>query len=236
MTRPRIALLHATPVAVDPVAAAFAELWPEAELVNLLDDSLSPDRARTEDLTDALSERFVNFGRYAHSTGADAILITCSAFGPAIDRMKQELPIPVLKPNEAMFRAAIAQGRNIAMVATFRPAVVTMKAEFDAFVRETGADARLTTIVEEGAMAALRAGDADTHNRLIAERADELAGFDTVMLAHFSTSRALPALSERLSVPVLSAPGAAVARLRETIEGEAAAASAESSRQVLRAG
>jgi hypothetical protein len=213
----RIVLLHATPVAVDPVKAAFAELWPEPELVNLLDDSLSPDRARSEELTSQMIERFVTFGRYAHSTGAAAILVTCSAFGPAIEQMASELPIPVLKPNEAMFHAAVAQGANIAMVATFRPAVVTMEAEFADYVRQTGSKARLTTIVIEPAMTALRAGDEQTHNRLIAERAGELGGFDTVMLAHFSTSRAHAALSPLLSVPVLSAPGAAVTRLRELI-------------------
>lgn len=219
MAPPRIVLLHATPVAVDPVAAAFAALWPQPELVNLLDDSLSRDRARTEDLTPALTERFLAFGRYGMSTGADAILVTCSAFGPCIEVMQAELPIPVLKPNEAMFHAAVAQGRNIAMVATFRPAVVTMEAEFAEHVGRTGADARLTTFVVEPAMAALRAGDADTHNRLIADIAGHLAGFDTVMLAHFSTSRALDALSERLKVPVLSAPGSAVRRLRALVEG-----------------
>ena len=213
----RIVLLHATPVAVDPVKAAFAELWPEPELVNLLDDSLSADRARTEELTAGLTERFVSFGRYARSTGADGVLVTCSAFGPAIEQMQQELPIPVLKPNEAMFQAAVAGGRNIAMVATFRPSVVTMEAEFDDYVAATGADARLTTIVVEPAMNALRSGDAQTHNRLIAEKADALAGFDIVMLAHFSTSRARNALSARLDVPVLTAPDAAVTRLRELI-------------------
>jgi len=213
----RIVLLHATPVAVEPVKTAFAELWPEPELVNLLDDSLSPDRARSEELTQDMIERFVAFGRYARSTGADAILVTCSAFGPAIERMASELPIPVLKPNEAMFHAAVANGENIAMVATFRPAVVTMEAEFADHVQRTGAKARLTTIVVEPAMTALRAGDADMHNRLIAEQAEKLAGFDTVMLAHFSTSRAQPALSPLLSAPVLSAPGAAVTRLRELI-------------------
>lgn len=215
--RPRIALLHATPVAVDPIEAAFAELWPEPELVNLLDDSLSPDRARTPDLTEAMIERFVAFGRYGRSTGADAILVTCSAFGPAIDRMAAELPIPVLKPNEAMFQAAIAQGENIAMIATFRPAVTTMTAEFEDHLARSQAAARLTTLLVEPAMTALRAGDAETHNRLIAEEAPKLAGFDTVMLAHFSTSRAQRALSARVAMPVLSAPGAAVARLRELI-------------------
>lgn len=217
MARQRIVLLHATPVAVDPVKTAFAELWPEPELVNLLDDSLSPDRARTEELTAELTERFVQLGHYAHSTGADAILVTCSAFGPAIQRMARELPIPVLKPNEAMFQAAVRQGTNIVMVATFQPAVVTMEAEFAEYVAATQAKARLTTIVVAEAMAALRAGDAETHNRLIAERAADLDGFDTIMLAHFSTSRAASALEGKVSAPVLSAPGAAVQRLRELI-------------------
>ncbi|MDB5622999.1 MAG: hypothetical protein JWR39_1562, partial [Devosia sp.] len=30
---PRIVLFHATPVAMDPVKAAMAQLWPEAEAV-----------------------------------------------------------------------------------------------------------------------------------------------------------------------------------------------------------
>src|SRR5689334_19257164 len=42
----RIALIHATPLAVDPIDAAFDAQWPDAERVNLLDDSLSVDRAR----------------------------------------------------------------------------------------------------------------------------------------------------------------------------------------------
>lgn len=218
MLPPRIVLLHATPVAVDPVKAAFANLWSEPELVNLLDDSLSNDRTRSEELTPELTDRFVSFGRYAFSTGADGILVTCSAFGPCIEVMQEELPIPVLKPNEAMFQAAVEQGQNVAMVATFRPAVITMEREFEKYVEQTGANARLTTFVVEPAMTALRANDAETHNRMIADMASDLAEFDTVMLAHFSTSRALPALAARLNAPVLSAPDAAVLRLKGLIE------------------
>lgn len=214
----RIVLLHATPVAIDPVKAAFANLWPEPELVNLLDDSLSNDRARSEELTQELTDRFVNFGSYAASTGADGILVTCSAFGPCIELMQEKLPIPVLKPNEAMFQAAVEQGKNVAMVATFRPAVITMEYEFEEYVGQIGADANLTTFVVEPAMTALRAGDAETHNQMIADIASDLAEFDTVMLAHFSTSRALPSLSACLDAPVLSAPGAAVLRLKGLIE------------------
>lgn len=217
--KPRIVLLHATPVAMQPVQAAFKQVWPGAELVNLLDDSLSPDRARDPDLTEAMIDRFVGLGRYGYSTGANGILVTCSAFGPAIDRMAAELPVPVLKPNEAMFHAAVAKGTRIGMIATFGPSVGTMTDEFNEYAAEVGSKARIETILVEDAMTALRAGDAETHNRLIAERAPELTDVDTIMLAHFSTSQAAEAVRQRIDVPVLSAPGAAVIRMRELIEG-----------------
>ncbi|MDY8109879.1 hypothetical protein U0C82_12085 [Fulvimarina sp. 2208YS6-2-32] len=43
--RLRIALIHATPIAVDPIRQAFASGSADAETVNILDDSLSLDRA-----------------------------------------------------------------------------------------------------------------------------------------------------------------------------------------------
>ncbi len=214
---PRIVLLHGTPVAVEPIQKSFAARWPQAEIVNLLDDSLSVDRAKDRDLTPRMFERFTELGGYARRIGADGILVTCSAFGPAIQRMASELTVPVLKPNEAMFRAALTRGRKIGMLATFAPSVMTMTEEFDEFVRETGSQATLKTIVVDGAMDALRKGDAPTHNQLVAARAPDLGDCDAVMLAHFSTSRAADKVGAVISVPVLTAPDSAVDRLRSMI-------------------
>jgi Asp/Glu/hydantoin racemase len=206
---------------MQPIQSAFAERWPEAETVNLLDDGLSLDRARDPELTEAMIERFVAFGTYGHRMGADGILVTCSAFGPAIDRMIEALPIPVLKPNEAMFQAAIGQGGRVGMLATFGPAVGTMTEEFEEFVARSGRPASLNTVLVADAMDLLKRGDAESHNRLVAERAPELAGHDAIMLAHFSTSRAAEAVRRVVDVPVLTAPHAAVARMREMIEARA---------------
>jgi hypothetical protein len=99
----RIALIHALKHSIAPIEQAFARLWPEAVLANLLDDSLSTDLAREGALSAAMTERFLTLARYAASCGADGILFTCSAFGPCIDACARELsPMPVLKPNEAM--------------------------------------------------------------------------------------------------------------------------------------
>src|SRR5947199_6941911 len=53
---------------------AFARLWPDASLMNLLDDSLSADLARDGSLTAGMTDRFLSLGRYVASTRADAIL------------------------------------------------------------------------------------------------------------------------------------------------------------------
>lgn len=219
-TRPvRIVLLHATPIAMAPVQTSFAQRWPEAEIVNLLDDGLTIDRARETDLSPAMIRRFVDFGRYGHAMGADGILVTCSAFGPAIDELAAALPVPVLKPNEAMFHAAVAAGQRIGMLATFGPSVSTMTAEFDEYVGSTGSTATLTTIVVADAIDLLRRGDAEAHNRLVAARAPELAGCDAIMLAHFSTSRAAEAVRATVTTPVLTAPDSAVDRMRALVLG-----------------
>ncbi|MCT7664139.1 aspartate/glutamate racemase family protein [Shinella kummerowiae] len=218
---PRIVLYHATPVAMEPVQSAMAKLWPQAEVVNLLDDGLTIDRAKEgPELSAALTERFVDFGRYAHRIGADGILVTCSAFGPAIEKMAAELPVPVLKPNEAMFRAALAAGKRIGMLATFGPAVATMEDEFAAMREEIGSEASLDTTVVPDAIDRLRKGDAEAHNRLVAARAPDFAGHDAIMLAHFSTSRAAEAVRAVVGIAVFSAPEAAVSRMRALVAGE----------------
>lgn len=215
---PRIALIHATPVAMEPVHAAFRAGWPEADAINILDDSLPADRARQADLPPEMFPRFEQLVRYAQDHGAAAILFTCSAFGEAIEAAAARAPIPVLKPNEAMFAAALGLGRRIGMVATFEPSIASMEAEFAAAARGRPDRPEIVTVLAEGAMDALRAGDVDGHNRRVADAAATLSGVDAIMLAHFSTSRAREAVQARVRVPVLTSPDAAVAALRRRME------------------
>src|SRR6266481_7288227 len=127
----RITLVHALKHSLVPIEEAFARLWPEATRMNLLDDSLSTDLARDGSLTAAMSERFLLLGRYAAATGADAILFTCSAFGPCIEAVaREQAPRPVLKPNEAMIEQAAARGRRIGLLSTFEPTLASMPGEF----------------------------------------------------------------------------------------------------------
>lgn len=73
MKAPRIFLIHATALAIDPVTAAFARQWPEAQIVNLLEDSLSRDRVEEGGLTTSMKARFLTLSHYAVQSAADAI-------------------------------------------------------------------------------------------------------------------------------------------------------------------
>lgn len=217
MTGPRIALIHATPIAVDPINAVFAQRWPQAETVNILEDSLSRDRAKAADMTEALTNRIVRLTEYACLTGCEAVLFTCSAFGSAIEQAATRVDVPVLKPNEAMFEAAIGKGGRVAMLYTFPPAREGMEAEFREEADRLNPGATIASIFVEGAVEAVRAGDTETHNRLVAAAAARLDGFEAIILAHFSTARALKSVQDVTDIPVLSSPDAAVVKLKHLL-------------------
>jgi Asp/Glu/hydantoin racemase len=208
----RIALIHALRHSPAPVEAAFRTLWPQPQLMNLLDDSLSADLARDGKITEPMCQRFLDLARYAAGTGACAILFTCSAFGPCIDRVKQAHPdLPVLKPNEAMIEEAVAIGRRIGLLASFGPTLLSMPSEFP-----EGIELKLK--LADGALAALDAGDGATHDRLVGEAAAELRDCDAVALAQFSLARARDQVAARSGRPVLTTPESAVRKLRALLQ------------------
>lgn len=211
---PRIALIHALSHSVAPVNAVMASQWPEATLMNLLDDSLSADLARSgAGLDQAMHQRFQDLAAYAVGTGAQAILFTCSAFGPCIDAVARRYPqIPVLKPNEAMIADASRARGPLGLIATFAPTLESMPPEFPA-----GTNLRFA--LAAGALDALDRGDAERHDALIAEQARQLAavGCGTIALAQFSMARAQHACEHASGKPVLTTVHSAVLALKQRL-------------------
>ena len=195
----RIALIHALRHSPPPIEAAFRQAWPEARLMNLLDDSLSADLARDGRLTPAMTERFSTLARYAAGTGAQGILFSCSAFGPCIEACARELaPLPVLKPNEAAIEEAVGRGRRIGLLATFPATLASMPPEFPPGVE-------VVPCLAEGALAALDAGDVGTHDRLVAQASVALRDCDVVLLGQFSLAHTAAAVEAATGRPC--APG-----------------------------
>lgn len=211
---PRLALIHALSHSVEPINDVMAREWPEATRMNLLDDSLSADLvASGRGLDAAMHRRFQDLAGYAVDTGAEAILFTCSAFGPCIEAVaRRHANLPVLKPNEAMIADAEAAEGPIGLIATFAPTLESMPPEFPASVE-------LRCALAEGALDALNRGDAAMHDALIAEQATRLAaaGCATIALAQFSMARARHACEQATGRRVLTTVHSAVVALKRRL-------------------
>lgn len=220
---PRIALIHALQHSVAPINEALARDWPQATRMNLIDDSLSADLARSGQLDAAMHARFATLTDYAVACGAQGILFTCSAFGPCISAAALRHPgLPVFKPNQAMVADAEAAahssgggggsgggGAKIGLIASFAPTLQSMPAEFSP-------DTALALEFADGAMAALDRGDMAGHDAAVLRAGQRLQarGCTLMALAQFSMARAAPGLRQTLGLPVLTTIDSAVAALR----------------------
>lgn len=210
----RIALIHALAHSVAPINEALVREWPEALRMNLLDDSLSGDLARGgRGLDEAMHERFQRLAQYAVDCGAQAILFTCSAFGPCIEAVaRRHAGMPVLKPNEAMIEEAAAGAGTLGLIASFGPTLESMPAEFPPGVA-------LELALAEGALEALNAGDGERHDALVAAQARALRGrgCTRIALAQFSLARARAACEAASGLPVLTTVDSAVRALQRRL-------------------
>jgi aspartate/glutamate racemase len=220
---PRIVLIHALGESGPAISQAFADAWPDARLVNLLDDSLSVDRRDEGELSDNMIDRFQTLTDYAVGTGAEAILFTCSAFHEAIYKARANLDIPVLTPDEAMMERALEfarseSGPRITMLATFAPTLATATAAMEAIAAAAGKSVQVNAVHVEGALEALQGGDAATHERLIVQCAAALPETDVILLAQFTMASSAPAVAAAVTCPVLTSPTTSVAKLKHLLD------------------
>mmetsp|Transcript_102448 Transcript_102448/g.260161 ORF Transcript_102448/g.260161 Transcript_102448/m.260161 type:complete len:258 (-) Transcript_102448:53-826(-) len=230
---PRLALIHAMQPSIGSSLPAFEQLWPEAELVHIMDDSLARDVARTG-IDESMTNRFLALGRYAkEAAGCSGILFTCSAFGSAIEAVQAELRrpgFPVLKPNEALMEEASGLAKSmqapVAVFSMFEPTLASIVREMHDI---GGSDVDVRPHFVPGALDALNAGKNDCCIGIIAEYVaqvvsdarEENEDFACVVFAMFSMARARAATQERLDIssiesapPVLTSPDSAVLRMK----------------------
>lgn len=228
MIAPRIALIHATPLAIEPVNASFQKLWPQAKLQNILDDSLSRDLAADGHLTANMIERFIDLAQYAKRADCQGILFTCSAFGEAIEAAGKAVGIPTLKPNEAMFQDALhlalkarptsSGDLNIGLVATFAASIDSMREEFNVLTQALPHKVNLHGVHVPHAMDALAKGHADDHHQRIASAIEQMPVCDVIMLAQFSMAAAQPLAQSKSTVPILTSPDCAVMAIQQRMK------------------
>jgi aspartate/glutamate racemase len=215
---PTVALIHATPMAMAPARDAFGDRFPQARLWNLLDDLLISQAQEAGAVTSPLRVRMERLIEHAISGGADAVLLTCSMYGPVAHDVVESAHVPVLASDDALFAAVAGQRpRRVAVLGPNRAGLDDSVARLRSHL---GADAaEVTAVVVEGAAGAASAGDLAELERLVTAVARTVEGSaDVIVLGQFSLSPAAGAVAAAVSVPVLSPAHLAAEALQASLE------------------
>ncbi len=217
-TRPLIALISATPLAIRPAAAAVTEAMGDADVWNILDDRLMAEAESRGGLDPALRARMGSLIDFAVGQGADAVLLTCSLYGAVAEG--HDGPVPTLGPDGAVFDEVVRSSwRRVLVVASFDEA----RDDSIRRLREAAAQrGRAIEIIGLAVPAARASSASDDPSALIDDLAGAvtpmLADLDAVLLAQYSLAPARAELERRLERPVLSGAVSAARRLRAELE------------------
>lgn len=215
----KIAFIHTSPPAIQPLMQYYSSAAPDLEIANLLEDGLlqllaqgrhAVVQARLRSMIEAARETY----------GAELAMITCSSvpLGMAAE-LGGALGMPVLKIDGPMARRAVEAGSRVGVAVTFRPTIEPTSKLLRETASASGRDLHLDAHVVEGAYDALLSGDTATHDRLLIEGIRSLAGrgVDSIVLAQVSMARVRDEAQSSVRVPVLSSLDTSLSAVRETL-------------------
>jgi Asp/Glu/Hydantoin racemase len=213
----RIALISATPAAIDPAASALRAEMPTVGIWNILDDTLLADANDQGGMTPHLVARMQRLISHARAEGAAAILLTCSMYGAVAQDEVQD--IPILAPDQAAFdELADNDFGTVVVVASLESALADSLERLAASLADAGSRSQLVGVFATDAMAATKTGDVEALVVALATACRPFAvDADAIFLAQYSLAPAAAGLASELQLPVISGPRSAAARLGEAL-------------------
>jgi Asp/Glu/hydantoin racemase len=222
-----LAFIHTVLSLTSTFSKLADELAPDVATFHIVDESLLRVTRETGRLTSRTKRRVLGYAHSAVEAGADAVLVTCSSIGPAVDAARPFVEVPVLRVDEPMADEAVRRGQRIGVLATL---ATTLEPTVDLVhdrARKAGSHVKVVARLCEGAFDAAAAGDAARHDELVGRALRELSEqVDVVVLAQASMARVADALPERdRPVPVLSSPRLGMTRAVQVLARPPAAGS-----------
>lgn len=217
----KIYIIHTSLVSHNDLQELFHEIIPEAEVFNIVDDSLLHDVMKNGSVDEKITGRVCDYFLAAERNGADLIFNQCSSVGKAADIAKKLVSVPVVKVDEAMAEKAVSEGKKIGMIATVKS---TMRPSCDlvlAKAEEMGKEVEVVEYLVDGALDILmKEKNREKHNELVLEMVRKAEKeCDVILLAQGSMVVLLPLLKD-ISKPVYSSPRMGVEKARKVLMGE----------------
>lgn len=218
--KPRVVFVH-TVYGLKPLFdETLRRFCAEVETYHIADETLIHSILGAGGVTPAVKARLKENVLAADRFGATVIQVTCSTVTSCLGELAPQVKAPLLSIDEPMAEQAVTQFRRIGVIAT-NPATLRPSTELVVDrARQLGRDVQVESCLCEGAYAALLAGRAADHDRIVKEHLLRLmSAVDVVLLAQVSMVRVVDSLdpAER-RVPLVSAPEPAMRRLAAVLQ------------------
>jgi Asp/Glu/hydantoin racemase len=216
----QIAMIHTVTALVPVFAELLQKELPAWESFNIVDESLLRNTIRTGELSVTTMRRLAGYVWSAADAGADAVMVTCSSLGPAVEAAMPLAPVKLFRVDEAMADAAVVDAQRIGVLATLQTTLVPTCALIERRAQQRGRTVTLVRSLCPGAFDRLQRGDRDGHDEAIKSAFAAMAStVEVVVLAQASMARVVDSLAGgQGQPPVLSSPRLAVERLRQTLQ------------------
>lgn len=216
----KVAVIHTTAVTYDGINVRLKALVPDAEVMNIVDDSLLNDVKREGKLTKEVTRRLLTYALEAQDWGAELILNACSSVGEGVDVIRPLLKIPYLKIDEPMARIAVEKGKKIAVYGTVKTTLEPSARLISRIAESEKEDVVVDSFLASEAFEALTAEkNQEKHNRILeALIRDTCKRYDVLVLAQASMSVLLPCLAD-IPKPILSSMDSGVEAAAKALKG-----------------
>jgi Asp/Glu/hydantoin racemase len=215
-----LAIIHTTPVTIEPLKDLASKFLPGYSVINIVDDSILPQLARNGGNISEVQERIVQYAKNAEEAGADVILNACSSVGEVVALARQNVSIPIVRIDDAMAEKAISLGSRIGVAATVATTLQPTLKLLQDKAEKLSKQVEFQSVLAEEAYRYLINGDQAGHDEILASVLSELAEqVDVVVLAQASMARVLEKLTKEQQEKFLTSPELGMERVKQTIEG-----------------
>ena len=213
----RVVMIHALAESIPPVRLAFMEEFPEAEVVNLLDEGLLVDFPGS--ITPSLRRRMSGLICYCQDHNADAIGLACSVYAPVVDSARDLVEVPLVSSYGPVMAEAVAAGPRVGVIATNEATMSDSEYYLEKAAREAGKNIQVKKQLATDLIQVLRENGHEAFEKRLEQETLALSPeVDVVLLSQFSFATALDHLRRVSPVPVLSAPHSSARTLKKMLE------------------
>ncbi len=213
----KVALVSSTRAVFGPMEAAFREVFPEAQILHLLDETLIEDFRREGGLSPHSRHKALQMALTAQEGGVDGVLVTCSTLSPSVDDLRPFLKIPVVKIDEPVIEEVVRKAEKIGLLATAETVLKSVEPLVVKKAREIGRKISVRRFIK-GDVWPLLQKDPAAFYRAMAEAATEAAKeCQAVILTQVSIAPGRDYVEEKVRNKIYASPAYAVQALRKIL-------------------